>query len=92
MTPLQRYRSRMLRLAEIANQCGVGWLARGLAIRAMWSLRDPPDPWFRVQSIRDFARQCRGDLRSCSAMVESMLLDSAADETAALLRAKRRRP
>lgn len=83
LTPLQRYRARMARLAEIADQCGLTEIAKShrLASRGPYRVIDASD----VALLRSWAHLRGPD--AALPVVGRLLLLSAADETAALLRA-----
>lgn len=87
MTPLQRYRARMRRLAEIATECGLHTIAGAFSVRALMPRRHIDRRCLSL--LREWARD-RGtwDPALPGALAAGLLLLSAADETEALLRAK----
>ena len=83
LTPLQRYRARLLRLAEIADRCGLGPIAHSFLFRARLPRRGTAAD--DVAWLRMWAEwRAPGPLP----VIGRLLLLSAADEIAALLRAK----
>lgn len=81
LTPLQLYRARMRRLAEIAEQCGMSSIPWVLRQRSRWPRRLVAA---RGTSLFTGWAKVRA---STWPRVSVWLLLSAADETAALLRA-----
>lgn len=83
MTPLQRYRARLRWLAEIADRCGLGPIAHSFLFRARLPRRGTAAD--DVAWLRTWAEwRAPGPLP----VIGRLLLLSAADEIAALLRAK----